>query len=62
MKDKDNPLYVLDGKKLGEHILRLGKVKKGAFAGVFIFSLFIEENDIVSGLYYTHQLFQPKKS
>jgi len=53
MKGKDNPLYVLDGKKLGEHTLRLGEVKKGAFAGVFMFSLFIEGNDIVSGLYYT---------
>jgi len=40
MKGKDNPLYVLDGKKLGEHTLHLGKVKKGAFAGVFIFSYF----------------------
>jgi hypothetical protein len=38
MKGKGNPLYVLDGKKLGEHTLRLGEVKKGAFAGVFMFS------------------------
>jgi hypothetical protein len=34
---------VLDGKKLGEHTVRLGEVKKGAFAGVFMFSLFIEK-------------------
>ena len=38
MGDKENPLYVLDGKKLGKHTLRLGEVKKGAFAGVVMFS------------------------
>jgi len=37
MGDKENPLYVLDGKKLGAHTLHLGEVKKVAFAGVFMF-------------------------
>lgn len=53
MEEKENPLSLLEGKKLGEHTLHLGEVKKGGFAGVFMFSLFIEENNIVSGLYYT---------
>jgi hypothetical protein len=53
MQEKENPLYALDGKKLGEHTLHVGAVQKGAFAGVFSFSLLVKEQTIVSGLYYT---------
>lgn len=52
MQEKENPLYALDGKKLGERTLQVGAVQKGAFAGVFSFSLFVKEHTIVSGLYY----------
>jgi len=49
---EENPLYTLDGKRLGKYTLRLGEVKKGAFAGVCSFSVRIDEHIIVSGLYY----------
>jgi hypothetical protein len=52
MDELEIPLYELDGKRLGEHILHVGKVKKGAVAGVFSFSLLIEGKTAVSGLYY----------
>jgi len=51
-KDKENPLYTLDGRKLGKYMLHVAEVQKGAFAGVFSFSLRIDEHIIVSGLYY----------
>ena len=52
-RGKENPLYTLDGRKLGKYTLHVAKVQKGAFAGVFSFSLRIDEHSIVSGLYYT---------
>ncbi|RZN39840.1 MAG: DUF1122 domain-containing protein [Methanophagales archaeon ANME-1-THS] len=52
-REPENPLYSLDGRRLGSYTLRLGEVKKGAFAGVVSFSLRINEHSIVSGLYYT---------
>ena len=48
----ERPLYTLDGKRLGDHTVRLGTVTRGAFAGVFSFSLRINGFTIVSGLYY----------
>ncbi len=52
MEQKDNPLYRLDGRKLGDYTLQLKDVKKGAFAGVFSFSLLANGHTVVSGLYY----------
>lgn len=51
-REPQNPLYSLDGKRLGPYTLRLVEVKKGAFAGVVSFSLRVNEHRVVSGLYY----------
>jgi hypothetical protein len=51
-RGKENPLYRLDNRKLGTYTLHIAKVQKGAFAGVFSFSVRIDEHSIVSGLYY----------
>ena len=49
----ENPLINLDGRKLRDQTLRLTDVKKGAFAGVFSFSLLANGYTVVSGLYYS---------
>jgi hypothetical protein len=51
-KAKANPLYELDGKQLADYRVHVKEVKKGAFAGVFSFSLHVNGHEMVSGLYY----------
>jgi hypothetical protein len=48
----DNPLHAVEGRKVGEYTVHVKDVRKGAFAGVFSFSLLVDGQTIVSGLYY----------
>ncbi|HDS45321.1 MAG TPA: DUF1122 domain-containing protein [Methanomicrobia archaeon] len=47
-----NPLYALQGRRVGAHTLQVGAVQPGAFASVYSFRLQIQEHTIVSGLFY----------
>jgi hypothetical protein len=47
-----NPLYELQGRRVGARTLQVAEVQPGAFAGVFSFSLQVLEQPIVSGLFY----------
>jgi hypothetical protein len=47
-----NPLYALQGRQVGAHTLQVTAVQPGAFAGVFSFSLQVQERMVVSGLFY----------
>ncbi|HUV03451.1 MAG TPA: DUF1122 family protein [Desulfobacteria bacterium] len=49
---KDNPLHTVEGRKVGEYTVHVKDIRKGAFAGVFSFSLLADGQTIVSGLYY----------
>lgn len=49
---RDNPLYTVEGRKVGEYTVHVKDVRKGAFAGVFSFSLLVDGHTVVSGLYY----------
>lgn len=49
---RDNPLYTVEGRKVGEYTVHVKDVRKGAFAGVFSFSLLADGHTVVSGLYY----------
>ena len=48
----DNPLYTVDRRKVGEYTVHVQDVRKGAFAGVFSFSLLVDSHETISGLYY----------
>ena len=48
----DNPLYTLEGRKVGEYTVHVQGVRKGSFAGVFSFSLLVDSHETISGLYY----------
>jgi hypothetical protein len=48
----DNPIHTVEGRKVGEYTVHVKDVKKGAFAGVFSFSLLADSHETVSGLYY----------
>jgi hypothetical protein len=47
-----NPLYALQGRRVGARTLQVTEVQPGAFAGVFSFRLQVLEQTIVSGLFY----------
>jgi hypothetical protein len=47
-----NPLYALQGRRVGAHTLQVTEVQPGAFAGVFSFRLQVQERMVVSGLFY----------
>lgn len=57
-KKNENPLFTLNGRRLGRYKLYLGEVKKGRFTAESIFSLFLEDvtnkisRPVITGRYF----------